>query len=55
MSEVAYIDRPNQPLKVYAITYLIFLYGPILFLPLFSFNDNTYIASVFLASPARAK
>ncbi len=31
-------------LKVYAIGYLIFLYAPILLLPLFAFNDSTIIA-----------
>ena len=44
VSDVSYINRPNQTLKVYAIGYLIFLYGPILFLPLFSFNDSIYTA-----------
>ena len=43
MTDVAYIDRPNRPLYVYAIIYLAFLYIPVLFLPLFSFNDNIYI------------
>lgn len=32
------------PLGVYAIGYLIFLYAPILLLPLFAFNDSTVIA-----------
>ena len=31
-------------LLVYAVAYLIFLYGPVLLLPLFSFNDSIYIA-----------
>lgn len=31
-------------LKIYAIFYLIFLYVPVLFLPLFSFNDSAFIA-----------
>ncbi len=44
MKEVAYIDRPNRPLLVYALLYLAFLYVPVLFLPLFSFNDAIYIA-----------
>jgi len=44
MAETSYIDRPNRPLYAYAIFYLAFLYVPVLFLPLFSFNDNTYIA-----------
>jgi spermidine/putrescine transport system permease protein len=34
----------GDPLFVYAIVYLIFLYGPVLLLPLFSFNDSIYIA-----------
>ncbi len=44
MSSVAYIDRPNRPLRVYALAYLAFLYIPVLFLPLFSFNDAIYVA-----------
>ncbi len=44
MNEVAYIDSPNRPLYFYAVLYLAFLYIPVLFLPLFSFNDNIYIA-----------
>lgn len=31
-------------LKIYAIAYLIFLYAPILLLPIFAFNDGTIIA-----------
>ena len=44
MSDVSYINRHNRPLRIYALGYLVFLYGPILFLPLFSFNDSPYIA-----------
>ncbi len=44
MSEVSYIDRPNRTLAVYAIAYLFFLYIPVFFLPLFSFNDSIYVA-----------
>ena len=44
MNDLSYIDRPNRTLRVYAVSYLIFLYGPILFLPLFSFNDSIYTA-----------
>lgn len=44
MSEASYINRPNRVLGAYAITYLAFLYIPVLFLPLFSFNDSIYIA-----------
>jgi spermidine/putrescine transport system permease protein len=35
--------RP-RPLLLYACAYLAFLYLPVLFLPLFSFNDSQYIA-----------
>ncbi|MCP4336172.1 MAG: ABC transporter permease, partial [Gammaproteobacteria bacterium] len=44
MKNVSYIDRPNRPLLVYAVLFLAFLYVPVLFLPLFSFNDSIYIA-----------
>lgn len=44
MSEVSYIQRRNRPLHVYALMYLAFLYIPVLFLPLFSFNDSIYVA-----------
>ena len=44
MSSVSYIDRPNRTLSIYSILYLAFLYIPVLFLPLFSFNDSIYIA-----------
>ena len=44
MSDVSYIKRPNRPLLIYALIYLAFLYIPVLFLPLFSFNDSLYVA-----------
>ena len=44
MKGVSYIRRPNRPLHVYALLYLAFLYIPVLFLPLFSFNDSLYIS-----------
>ncbi len=44
MKNVTYIQRPNHPLHVYALLYLGFLYVPVLFLPLFSFNEAIYIA-----------
>jgi spermidine/putrescine transport system permease protein len=44
VKNVSYIDRPNRPLFVYAVLFLAFLYIPVLFLPLFSFNDSIYIA-----------
>jgi spermidine/putrescine transport system permease protein len=33
----------SRALFIFAIGYLIFLYGPVLLLPLFSFNDNVYV------------
>lgn len=44
MKNVSYIDRPNRALYIYAILFLAFLYIPVLFLPLFSFNDSIYIS-----------
>ena len=44
MNEISYISRHNRPLYAYALLYLAFLYVPVLFLPLFSFNDSIYIA-----------
>jgi spermidine/putrescine transport system permease protein len=44
MKDASYIERPNRLLAVYALIYLAFLYIPVLFLPLFSFNDAIYIA-----------
>lgn len=43
MSTGSYISRPNRPLQVYAVIFLIVLYVPVLFLPLFSFNDSIYV------------
>lgn len=34
----------EAPLFIYAVFYLSFLYIPVLFLPLFSFNDSIYVA-----------
>jgi len=44
MKDASYIERPNRPLHIYALFYLAFLYVPVLFLPLFSFNDSLYIS-----------
>ena len=44
MSGVSYIRRPNRPLMIYALLFLVFLYIPVLFLPLFSLNDSQFIA-----------
>lgn len=43
MTDGSYIQRPNRPLQVYAALFLIVLYVPILFLPLFSFNTSIYV------------
>lgn len=43
MSDVSYIRRPNRMLQVYAIIFLVVLYVPVLFIPLFSFNDSLYV------------
>ncbi len=43
MSSGSYIRRPNRPLQLYAAVFLIVLYVPVLFLPLFSFNDSIYV------------
>ena len=38
-------------LRAYALAYLAFLYGPILLLPVFAFNDSMIIAFPLKASP----
>lgn len=43
MSSESYIRRPNRPLQVYAALFLIMLYVPMLFLPLFSLSDSIYV------------
>jgi spermidine/putrescine transport system permease protein len=48
MNDISYIKRPNRLLFIYALIYLAFLYIPVLFLPLFSFNDSIYIAFPFV-------
>ena len=53
MKSASYIQRSNQPLRTYAILFLVFLYVPVLFLPLFSFNDSLYIAFPLKAFTAK--
>ncbi len=53
MKSVAYIERPSRPLRTYAFLFLAFLYVPVLFLPLFSFNDSLYIAFPLKAFTAK--
>jgi len=43
MKQGTYIKQPNRALQVYAIIFLIVLYLPVLFIPLFSFNDSIYV------------
>jgi len=43
MKSDTYIKRTNRPLQLYAVLFLIVLYVPVLFLPLFSFNDSIYV------------
>ncbi len=35
--------RPNRALQLYAVFFMVLLYGPILFIPLFSFSAGLYI------------
>jgi len=44
MTGGSFLSQHNRPLAIYAVLYLAFLYIPVLFLPLFSFNDSIYIA-----------
>ncbi|MEM1079858.1 MAG: ABC transporter permease [Pseudomonadota bacterium] len=43
MKSGSYIRQPNRALQVYAILFLVVLYTPVLFIPLFSFNDSIYV------------
>lgn len=43
MRDEAYLRRPNRPLQIYAAVFLLVLYVPVLFIPLFSFNDSIYV------------
>ncbi|MEK9924005.1 MAG: ABC transporter permease, partial [Alphaproteobacteria bacterium] len=36
--------KPSRSLLTYTIVYLIFLYAPVMLLPLFAFNDSAIIA-----------
>ena len=38
------MGRSGKFLKIFAVTYLIFLYAPALLLPIFSFNSSQIIA-----------
>jgi spermidine/putrescine transport system permease protein len=43
MTRTPYADRPNRSLQVYAALFMVFLYGPITIIPLFSFVDAIYV------------
>ena len=43
MKEGTYIKQPNRALQIYACLFLFVLYLPVLFIPLFSFNDSIYV------------
>ncbi|WP_227268974.1 ABC transporter permease [Roseobacter weihaiensis] len=43
MRSGSYITRPNRTLQIYACVFLVVLYVPVLFIPLFSFNDSIYV------------
>jgi spermidine/putrescine transport system permease protein len=45
--------RKSPALLLYAVAYLAFLYGPVLFLPLFSFNDSRFISFPLTGFTAR--
>ena len=44
MKSGSFLTQHNRTLAIYAVSYLAFLYIPVLFLPLFSFNDAIHIA-----------
>jgi spermidine/putrescine transport system permease protein len=39
----SYLRQPNRPRQVYAAVFLVVLYLPVLFIPLFSYNDSIYV------------
>ena len=39
-----YVQQTSESLLTYAVLYLIFLYAPVILLPLFMFNDSAIIA-----------
>jgi spermidine/putrescine transport system permease protein len=43
MSGGSYLQQPNRPLQIYAAVFLVVLYLPVLFIPLFSLNDSIYV------------
>jgi spermidine/putrescine transport system permease protein len=43
MKDGTYISQPNTSLRLYAVLFMLFLYVPILLIPLFSFNSAIYV------------
>ena len=43
MARYTGFHRPNRPLAAYAALFAVFLYLPILFIPIFSFNSGIYV------------
>ena len=39
----SYINRPNRVLRLYAVAFLLFIYLPLLVIPVFSFNSGLYV------------
>lgn len=47
MAQNTRFNRPNRLLAVYAAAFAVFLYLPILFIPIFSFNSGVYVKFPF--------
>lgn len=47
MKDGTYISQPNRMLGLYAVLFMLFLYVPILLIPLFSFNSAIYVKFPF--------
>jgi spermidine/putrescine transport system permease protein len=43
LKDGTYISQPNRSLRWYAVLFMLFLYVPILLIPLFSFNSALYV------------
>lgn len=43
MKDGTYISQPNIPLRIYALVFLLFIYLPLLIIPVFSFNKGLYV------------
>ncbi len=43
MKPGTYISQPNTSLRLYAVVFMLFIYLPLLILPVFSFNSGLYV------------